>query len=177
MTSHRLYGRAGRYLLGSLALLALAMAIGASRLGGAGAIFLALGLIGVADARKFARSARRFRVGAAAEERVAERISDLPLLGWVVMHDVQKEGGGNLDHLVHSPGTTYVIDTKARRWRHGDIDQAHRHVAWAARRYGRRDRHVVPIICIEAGDCRTQLLDGVYIVAASNLRDFLLDRG
>jgi Nuclease-related domain len=173
--SRRLYEEAGWRALGSAALLALGVAIGAGGGGGAGAI-VGAGLLVGNEARLRARSARRFKIGAIAEERVAARLWPLDERGWLVEHDIQKRGGGNVDHVVHSPAVTFVIDTKAGRWGERDLAQAHRHVDWAACRYGAL-REIVAVICVGASELPPALFDGVYVIGAPHLVDFLLDRG
>jgi hypothetical protein len=173
-TSRRLYEQAGRKALVAAALLALATAIGARGGGGVGAILIAAGLLVANEARGRARSARGFKIGAIAEERVGARLGALEEWGWVVEHDVQKRGGGNVDHVVHAAGVTFVIDTKASRWRYRDLAQAHRHADWAARRYG-GGREIVPVVCVQGADLPARLFDGVFVVGAARLTDFLCD--
>ena len=175
-TSRRLYQEAGWRALGSALLLGLGVAIGAGGGSGVGAIFIGGGLLFGNDARQRARSARCFKIGAIAEERVGSRLWDLETWGWLVEHDVAKRGGGNIDHVVHSSEVTFVIDTKASRWDSRDIAQAHRHAEWAARHYGGQ-REIVPVICVQGSSQHCELLDGVYTVGAPHLKDFLLDRG
>lgn len=171
-TSRRLYEQAGLRALVAAVLLALGVAIGARGGGGVGAILIAAGILVAYGAWGRARSARGFRIGAIAEERVGARLGALEGRGWAVEHDVQKRGGGNVDHVVHAAGVTFAIDTKAARWRHRDLAQAHRHADWAARRYG-GGREVVPVICVQGADLPAALHDGVYVVGAPRLVDFL----
>ena len=47
-------------------------------------------------------------------EREVERVLDsLRAEGWVVTHDIAKEGGGNIDHFVKGPFGAFAIETKA----------------------------------------------------------------
>jgi len=118
---------------------------------------------------------KRFGVGAVAEERVGSRLWKLEELGWLVEHDVQKSGGGNIDHVVQSPAVTFVIETKAGGGRR-DLAQALRHAEWAARRY-RGQRTVIPVLCLQHSRQRPELVDGVYTVGACHIVDLMLDRG
>lgn len=171
-TSRRLYEQAGRRALAAAALLALGVAIGARGGDGVGALLIAAGVLVATGAWGRARSARGFRIGAIAEERVGARLDRLEERGWLVEHDAQKRGGGNVDHIVHAASVTFAIDTKASRWCHRDLGQAHRHADWAARRYG-GGREVVPVICVQGADLPVGLHDGVYVVGAPRLLDFL----
>ena len=175
-TSRRLYGEAGSRALGSVLLLVLGVAIGASGGGGVGALLIGAGLLIGHGARERARSAHHFKVGAVAEERVGSRLWALEDWGWLVEHDVAKRGGGNVDHVVHSPATTFVIETKRSHWDYRAIDQAHRHADWAARHYS-GERKIVPVVCVQRSSQHPELIDGVYTVGAPHLKGFLLDSG
>jgi hypothetical protein len=175
-TSRRLYGEATRKALGAVLLLALGVAIGAEGGGGVGACLLGGGMLLAIEAHKRSRSARGFRLGAVAEERVGALLFEVERRGWLVEHDVAKRGGGNVDHVIHSPSVTFTIDTKRSTWRSADLGQAHRHADWAARHYEGR-RPIVPVICVQRSGSAPEFLDGVHVVGAARLVDFLLDRG
>jgi hypothetical protein len=175
-TSRRLYEEAGSRALGAALLLFLGIAIGAKGGGGVGALLIGAGLYVGIGARERARSAHNFKVGAVAEERVGSRLWALEDWGWLVEHDVAKRGGGNVDHVVQSPGVTFVIETKRSHWDYRAIGQVHRHADWAARHYG-GEREIVPVICVQRSGQYPELIDGVYIVGAPHLKGFLLDRG
>ncbi len=159
----------------SVALLAVGLILGELGAREAGALFIVIGLLFAWDAWRRGRAGQRYKVGAIAEERVGSRLWKLEELGWLVEHDVQKGGGGNIDHVVQLPAVTFVIETKAGggRW---DLAQALRHAQWAARRYGGQ-RTVIPVLCLQRSKQRPELVDGVYRVGACHLVDFMLDRG
>ena len=141
-----------------------------------GGLFIVVGILLAWDARRRGRAGTRFKVGAIAEERVGSRLWKLEELGWLVEHDVQKGGGGNIDHVVQSPAVTFVIETKAGGCAPRDLTQAFRHAEWAAQRY-RGQRTVVPVLCLHHSQQYPELVDGVYRVGASRLVAFMLDRG
>jgi hypothetical protein len=170
------YEQAGLLALLGAALLTVAVLIGANAGGGAGALLCAIGVLVAFEARRQLRLARRFKVGAVSEERVGSRLWALEDRGWLVAQDVEKEGGGNVDHLVQSPAVTFVIETKTARYRERDIEQARRHARWAAGIYG-PGREVISLICVQRSQDRPKLVDGVYVVGAPHLVNFLLDRG
>jgi len=159
----------------SVALLAAGLILGELGEREAGGLFIVIGVLFAWDAWRRGRAGRRFRVGAVAEERVGSRLWKLEELGWLVEHDVQKGGGGNIDHVVQSPAVTFVIETKVGggRW---DLAQALRHAQWAARHY-RGQRAVIPVLCLQHSRQRPELVDGVYRVGACHLVDLMLDRG
>lgn len=65
--------------------------------------------LAAARAREHAWSA-----GADGEEQVADALTGLEQLGWVVLHDVAWPGRprANLDHVLVGPGGVLVVDTK-----------------------------------------------------------------
>ncbi|HEX7244080.1 MAG TPA: nuclease-related domain-containing protein [Solirubrobacterales bacterium] len=111
-----------------------------------------------------------------AEERVGSRLWKLEELGWLVEHDVQKGGGGNIDHVVQSPAVTFVIETKAGASGSCDLSQVLRHAEWAVCHYGSR-REIVPVLCLQRSRQGPELIEGIHAVGASNLVGFMLDRG
>lgn len=162
-------------LLGAL-LLTAAVLIGGGFAGGAGALLCAVGLLVAVEARRQLQLARRFKIGAIAEERVGSRLWALEERGWLVSQDIEKDGGGNVDHLVQSPAVTFVIETKTARCRERDIEQARRHARWATALYGAQ-REVISVICVQRSEDRPRLVDGVHVLGAPHLKSFLLDRG
>ncbi len=170
------YEQAGLLALLGGVLLAGAVLIGADSAGGAAALLCAVGVLVAFEARRELRLARRFAVGAASEERVGSRLWPLEERGWLVAHDIVKDGGGNIDHLVHSPAVTFVIETKTSRARECDLEQSRRHARWAAAAYG-VGREVISVICVQRSGDRPRLVDSVYVVGARHLVGFMLNRG
>ena len=175
-SARRHYKEAGLLALLGVVLLAAAILIGADGAGGAAAIFCAVGMVLAFEARSKMRFARRFKVGAISEERVGSRLWGLEERGWLVAQNVEKVGGGNVDHIVHSPAVTFVIETKTSRCRECDVEQAHRHERWATALYGSR-REVLSVICVQRSKNRARLVGGVFVVGAPHLVNFMLDRG
>lgn len=175
-SARRHYEQAGLLALLGAGLLTGAVLTGADAAGGVAAIFCAVGVLVVFEARRQLRLARRFTVGARSEERVGSRLWVLEERGWLVAHDVGKEGGGNIDHLVHSPTVTFVVETKNSNARERDLEQSRRHARWAAATYG-AERRVISVICAQRSGDQPRLVDGVYVVGAPHLVNFMLDRG
>lgn len=175
-TSRRLYGEALQSAVYAVALLAVGLILGELGAREVGGLFIVVGILLAWDAWRRRRTGTRFKVGAIAEERVGSRLWKLEELDWLVEHDVQKGGGGNIDHLVQSPAVTFVIETKVGGGAPRDIAQALRHAEWARRRYGGQ-RTVVPVLCLQHSKQRPELIDGVYRVGASRLVSFMLDKG
>lgn len=167
----RQYGRAGLrvFFAGVLAILSVMLVGGGSPAVG---VLIGLGVLRLAtDARAACCVGRRFDRGAQAEERVGVLLDSGPV-SWRVQHDVSKAQGGNVDHLVQAGRTTFVIDTKATRWRAADLEQARRHTTWARGVYG-SIASLVPVICIGFSAAPAREVDGIYIVGAGQLVPFL----
>jgi hypothetical protein len=175
-SSLRLYGEAQSCAALSAMLLAIGLILFQLGVREMAALFIAVGVLFAWSAWTRLRAGGRFKAGAVAEERIGSRLWRLEEIGWLVEHDVQKGGGGNIDHLVYSPAVTFVIETKARRCAPRDLAQVLRHSEWAERRYlgGRR---IVPVLCLQHSKKPPEMVDGVWEVGSRHLVDFLLDRG
>lgn len=170
-TERRLYVKAGLRVAVAVALLGAAIAV-VTRGASSSAILLAIGGgFSLISAWRIASRARSFALGAAAEEEVG-RLLDRLGVPWLVEHDVPKDGGGNIDHILHSPAGIYLIDTKRSRYRDKDFDQARRHAAWAHRQFG--GSRTISVICLQRSDLAPELVQGVWIVGAGQLQSFLL---
>lgn len=174
--AHRLLGRAARSTTYSLALFGTGILIGRAAGTEAATVFFAIGILVAGDAWCHWKAGVRFRTGAVAEERIGSRLWKLEELGWLVEHGVPKGGGGDIDHLVQSPATTFVVETKSGRGGPDDLDQARRHAEWARCRFG-SSRTVVPVLCLQRSRLRPESVDGVCRVGATHLVDFMLDWG
>lgn len=175
-SARRHYERAALLALFGAGLLTVAVLVGAEAAGGAAALPCAIGVVAAFEARRQLRLGRRFSVGATSEERVGSRLWALEQRGWLVAHDVPKAGGGNVDHLVQSPAVTFVVETKTSGARERDLEQSRRHARWAAATYGSQ-REVIAVVCMQRSADRPRLVDGIYVIGARHLVNFILDRG
>jgi hypothetical protein len=175
-TSSQLYLRAGRRGVWALLLVIFGIAVAARGGPAVGLLLAGCGVWVAIRAYRLQGAASRYKLGAEAEERVGALLERLSSEGWLVEHDVAKRGGGNVDHVVHSPSVTFTIDTKRSAWHGPDLGQAHRHVAWAATHYGAR-RLIVPVICVQRSSRGAEAIDGVYVIGAGKLLAFLHERG
>jgi hypothetical protein len=53
-----------------------------------------------------------WRRGAEGERRTEKTLRRLERKGWTVEHDIQREGGANVDHVVRGPGGVFLLETK-----------------------------------------------------------------
>jgi hypothetical protein len=129
--------------------LALALSGHATIIGGL-AVFVAIGLLKLVGDRQV-DLAVRFRRGAAAERSVGETLNQLRGGGFIVMHDVEQAGEGNIDHIVSGPTGVFMIETKSRRYENKDLRKARRQ---AAKLHDELGVWVTPVICLHrrAGD-------------------------
>lgn len=131
-----------------------------------------VGLALVVAVRRFADcqadDALRWLGGAAAERRVGGELDSLRCEGFVVMHDIEQSYEGNVDHLVSGPTGVFMVETKQRRYKEGDLVKARRQ---AAKIHDDLGVWVTPVICRPGGDpFRTQ---GVWIVPPQRLLDWI----
>lgn len=85
-------------------------------------------------------------IGSDAEIRVAEVLDRFRERGWDVVHDIKKNGGGNVDHLVLGPNIAFAVETKSGRDSSRARGQALANAAWAKAKYDRR--WVNAIVCV-----------------------------
>jgi hypothetical protein len=115
--------------------------------------------------------ARRYRRGGAGERRVGRRLEALARRGWLVVHDVPKPGGGNVDHLVAGPEAgLFTIETKLNRFGSGELAQARRHADWASRYF---ETSATAVLCVANGRGRPRRYAGVWCMGAGRLVSFL----
>jgi hypothetical protein len=87
-----------------------------------------------------------YLAGSDAEIRVAEVLDRFRDRGWDVIHDVKRDGGGNVDHLLLGPAIAFAIETKSGRDSGRARGQALSNAAWAKQKYGRR--WVNAVVCV-----------------------------
>lgn len=124
--------------------------LAASALGGFAHPLLVLALsatVVVAHRRgsRIVDEAVRWTRGARAEASVG---ADLDTLRprYVVMHDIEQEGEGNVDHVVSGPSGVFLVETKARRYDDDAPRKAKRQAAKLGRELG---VWVTPVICLD----------------------------
>ncbi len=158
------------------ALLAAAAIAGAGRLALAGPV-LAAGAALVLAARHARRLAARNRVGADSEADVARALSPLAADGWSIAHSVSWPGGGDIDHLLRSPGGVgFAIETKTRGFTIAQLERTLHTARWAARRRGQFPRGVIPVLCVVRNRQLEHLYGQVLVVSLDRLVPALRSR-
>jgi hypothetical protein len=108
--------------------------------------------------------------GAVAERRVGETLEELRGEGWIVMYDIEQRHEGNIDHLVSGRNGVFLVETKARRYRTGDLAKARRQ---AAKLHDELAVWVTPVICLDERQGKAFKADRVWIVPRPELVTWL----
>ncbi len=85
-------------------------------------------------------------IGGRAEVEVGEKLAVLQDRGWLVLHGVLKDRGGDIDHVVCGPAGAFAIETKSYRFRRADIGQAAGNAAWLKETLG--IRWATGVLCV-----------------------------
>jgi hypothetical protein len=92
------------------------------------------------------REAENHWRGGDEERAVGELLNTLREDGFVVSHDLPREGGGNVDHLVVTPfRRAFAIETKSGRSNAAGRAQAISNAVWAK---GKLGRYTTAILCV-----------------------------
>ena len=119
-----------------------------------------------------ARTAVNWLRGARSEVAVGNALADLTRDGYTVMHDIEQDGEGNVDHLVSGPTGVYMIETKYRRY----DEQAHLRKAkrQAAKLHDELGVWVTPVVCLDQRRGQNPYRHhGVWIVCRENLAEWV----
>lgn len=118
-------------------------------------------------------SAFNWLIGSQAEKQVGLELEPLRDEGWLVIHRLVKDLGGDVDHVVCGPHGAYAIETKSGRfaWRH--VGQAQGGAKFAQYKLGLS--RVVPIVCV-GHEFRPTLKGSAWVMSANHLVPWLLSR-
>jgi nuclease-like protein len=110
--------------------------------------------------------------GGEMEREVARALDGLRAGGWLVTHDVRKDGGGNLDHFARGPTGAFAIETKRGGNRAAARNQAISNAVWAKEKFG--ERWVTAVLCVGTEPPPHPVKQGhVWVVGAPALIGFL----
>lgn len=150
--------------------LMLAMAVGHRLSLGAAAVLVAIAAAARPHADVLADRHLRLLRGAIAEREVGETLNALKAERWVVMHDIERPGHGNIDHLVSGPSGVYLIDTKARRYCNEDLGTVMRRALDLNKEL---DVFVTPVICLHTRSGKPFKMRGVWVVPRQKIVEWL----
>ena len=93
--------------------------------------------------------------------------------GWLVIHNLTKDRGGDVDHIVCGPRGAYAIETKSGHFAGRSAGQAEANARFVKHKLGVKS--VVPIVCV--GDTARPTKKGqVWVMSADFLVPWLLSR-
>lgn len=145
------------------------LAGGVGAVGAAALLAAAYGAGLIADHRLDA--SMRWGKGGNAERTVGETLKHLRYEGYVVMHDLDKVVGGNVDHLVWGPTGVFMIETKFRRYVTADLPKA-RGIAAKLKR-DLDAKWVQPVICLATRSFGPRDVRGVTVVGVDGLLGYI----
>lgn len=111
--------------------------------------------------------------GAWAEEAVGDVLNELRREGWILLHDVEQRGEGNIDHIASGPGGVFMIETKLRGYKDRQLVKARRQ---AAKLHDELGVWVTPVICLHERDGEPFRHDRVSIVPLRHLLAWLREQ-
>ncbi len=148
----------------------LALALGRHISIAASAAFLAAVLAVRPSVERYVDRHIRLQSGARAEVVVGETLEQLRHDGWIVMHDIERPGEANLDHIASGPNGVFLIETKDRRYEERHLPRIKGQAVWLHDRLG---VWVTPVICIRARRGRPFRTKGVWVVPLNELLGWL----
>jgi hypothetical protein len=113
--------------------------------------------------------AARWLGGARAERAVGEELNKLRPK-YVVLHDLDRVGPGNVDHVVSGPTGVYMVETKLHRYEENDLRKARGRAAAIG---GQLGVWVTPVICLATRDRDPFKHDRVWIVPRTRFNDWI----
>lgn len=125
-------------------------------------------------AKRYLESQLNWHRGAEAERSVGHALNQLRYEGWILMHDVEQEYEGNIDHIASGPGGVFLVETKLRRYQDRDLTKAKRQAAKLA---GSLQVWVTPVIVLhKRSRARVFKHHGVWVVPQQSLLDWLREQ-
>jgi hypothetical protein len=110
----------------------------------------------------------------AADDAFVRRILDrLASEGWTVEHDVSNSRGFLIGSLVRGESGAYLVQVRNRAYRLEHLRRGRRDAAWL---HGFVGGWVTPVLCLALRDDEPHRRDGVFIMGADHLADWLRAR-
>jgi len=135
-----------------------------------GAVVLLLYRDDVADAFAVGNE----KLGLALDDEPARRALDaLAGEGWTVDHDVSNARGTLIGTLVQGPSGAYVVHVRNRAYRLEHLRRSRRDASWL---HGLVGGWVTPVLCLSLRDDAPHRRNGVWIMGADHLADWLRTR-
>lgn len=132
-------------------------------------LILAVGLWSVPD--ELADELLRWRRGERAETAIGELLEQLRPEGFVVMHDIEQAGEGNIDHFLWGPTGVFMIESKYKSYYFRALRKARRQAKKLSIELG--DHWVQPVICLHKRDRDPFEHDRVPVVPQQHLLNWI----
>jgi hypothetical protein len=114
------------------------------------------------------------KLGLAVDDEPARRALDaLSGDGWTVEHDVSNARGTLIGTLVQGPSGAYIVQVRNRAYRLEHLRRARRDASWL---HGLMGGWVTPVLCLALRDDQPHRRNGVWIMGAEHLTDWLRAR-
>jgi hypothetical protein len=127
------------------------------------------------EMRRRGAEAVDYLIGGRTERHVGAELDKLKDDGWQVVHNLKKDYGGNVDHLVWGAHGAYAIETKTGRYSRNAVSQAARNAAWAKEKFGAR--WVTPVLCVGSEPPpKPEERNGVWVLSLEQLHQWLSAR-
>jgi hypothetical protein len=107
------------------------------------------------------------------EEPVRRALDRLSGEGWTVEHDVSNARGMLIGTLVRGPSGAYIVEVRNRAYRLEHLRRARRDASWL---HGPVGGWVTPVLCLAVRDDEPHRRNGVWIMGAERLADWLRAR-
>lgn len=109
----------------------------------------------------------------AADDASVRRLLDGLGEGWTVEHDVSNARGILIGSLVQGPSGAYIVQVRNRAYRLEHLRRARRDASWLHPLVG---GWVTPVLCLALRDDEPHRRDGVWIMGAEHLAEWLRAR-
>jgi hypothetical protein len=114
------------------------------------------------------------KLGLAVDDEPARRALDaLAGEGWTVEHDVANARGTLIGTLVQGASGAYIVQVRNRAYRLEHLRRARRDASWL---HGLMGGWVTPVLCLALRDDEPHRRNGVWIMGAEHLADWLRAR-
>jgi hypothetical protein len=119
-------------------------------------------------------AAGSLKFGLSADDEGARHALD-PLAGegWTIDHDVSNARGTVIGTLVQGPSGAYIVQVRNRAYRLEHLRRARRDASWL---HGLIGGWVTPVLCLALRDDEPHRRNGVWIMGAEHLADWLRRR-
>jgi hypothetical protein len=107
------------------------------------------------------------------DESMRRAVNELVGEGWTVQHDVSNARGVVIGTLVQGESGAYIVEVRNRAYRLEHLRRARRDASWL---HGLVGGWVTPVLCLSLRDDEPHRRDGVWIMGADHLADWLRAR-